>query len=155
MNSSDYTQEERARFRQGVNREVTTFLQRIENLSFGDTGDYFSKDADIDELDISHQYDDHVEKKRLADERKELIRAKKRELEDDLEELDRRLHHATHKTQALLRELDAKRRSPNVAEATEALARYRAHETERYNLSAVRDRVKSELGELAQQIKGV
>ncbi|SPJ71740.1 uncharacterized protein FTOL_01468 [Fusarium torulosum] len=155
MNSSDYTQEERARFRGGVNREVTTFLQRIESLSFGDNDDDFSKDLDLDELDISHQYDDYVEKKRHADERKKLTKAKKRELEDELEKLDRRLDYATHKTRALLREVDAKRRGPNETEATEALARYRAHETERYNLSAVRERVKGELGKLAQQIKGV
>jgi chromosome segregation ATPase len=155
MSSSNYTPHERARFRQGVNREVTAFLQRIESLSFGNDGDYFSKRADDDERDISDQYDDYVEKKRLAEERKRLTEAKRRELEDRLEDLDRRLADATHQTRALLWEVDAKRCSPNAAEATEALARYRAHETERYNLSAVRDRVKSELRMLAQHIKGV
>jgi hypothetical protein len=155
MNSSNYTQRETDRFRQAVNREVTSFLQRIESLDFGYEGDYLSKEADHGEPDISQQYDDYVEKKHLAEERKKLTQTKKCELEDKLEELDHRLAHAARKTQSLLMELDSKRRSPNGTEATEALARYRAHETERYNLSVARDGVKRELGLLLKHIKGV
>lgn len=154
MSYPHYTQRETDRFRQAVNREVTAFLQRIESLDFGDEDDYSSKPADHDEPDISQQYDDYVEKKHLAEERKKLTHAKKCELEDKLEQLDHRLAYAARKTQDLLMELDARRRGPNGAEATEALARYRVHEIQRYNLSVERDKVKSELDLLRKHVKG-
>lgn len=154
MSYPHYTQYGTDRFRQAVNREVTAFLQRIESLDFGDEGDDFSKTADHDEPDISQQYDDYVEKKHLTEERKKLTHAKKCELEDKLEQLDHLLANAARKTQDLLMELDAGRRGPNGVEANKALARYRAHETHRYNLSVERDKVKSELGLLHKHVKG-
>lgn len=154
MSYPHYPQRETDRFRQAVNREVALLLQRIESLDFGDEGDDFSKLADHEEPDISQQYDDYVEKKHLIEQRKKLTHAKKCELEDKLEQLDHRLAYGARKTQDLLRELDVKRRSPNGAEANEALARYRAHETQRYNLSVERDKANSELGLLHKYVKG-
>ncbi|CAJ0550071.1 Ff.00g100010.m01.CDS01 [Fusarium sp. VM40] len=154
MSYPHYTQHGTNRFRQAVNREVALFLQRIESLDFGDEGDDLGKLADHDGPDISQQYDDYVEKKHLIEQRKKLTRAKKCELEDKLEQLDHRLAYAARKTQDLLRELDVKRRGPNGADANEALARYRAHETHRYNLSVERDKVNSELGLLHKHVKG-